>query len=146
MNIDAPVELRCQHRGNVDICTLTIQTMKPITIATAGLAIAFGSGLVHAQAVRLTPQEVAAAFTGKTLQGKTAAGQPLKARFEADFTAHVTAGTVASPGTWRLSDQGYCAAWKALRQGAESCFHVEREGSLLRIFFEDGRLSSEVTP
>ena len=61
----------------------------------------------------------------------------------ADGTAAVSGAAVDS-GTWRLSENGYCATWKEIRGGQERCFAIIRKGAEQHVSNPDGSLSTKV--
>lgn len=54
-------------------------------------------------------------------------------------------GAIADTGTWRLSDNGYCATWKKIRSGQERCFVVVQKGAEQHVFNPDGTLNTVVS-
>jgi len=60
-----------------------------------------------------------------------------------DGTALVS-GAAVDTGTWRLSEQGYCATWKKIRSGLERCFTIMRKGTDLEVINPDGTLSTTI--
>jgi len=107
------------------------------------------SGLqAMAQDGPLSPQDIQAAWVGKTVVGTIgsgpAVGKPVEFTMNADGTASV-AGAAVDTGTWRLSDQGYCATWKKLRGGQERCFTVVRKGTELTVINPDGSVNTAVS-
>ena len=102
---------------------------------------------VLAQNVLLTPKDIQATWVGKTMVGAVGSGPVIGKRIEftmnPDGTALVS-GAAVDTGTWRLSEQGYCATWKKIRGGQERCFTVIRKGSELEVINPDGTLSTTI--
>ncbi len=96
----------------------------------------------------VSPQDIQASWVGKTMVGTVgsgpAAGKPLEFTMSADGTTAVN-GVAVDTGTWRLSEQGYCATWKKIRGGQERCFTVIRKGAEYQVFNPDGSLNTTVT-
>jgi len=101
-----------------------------------------------AQDGQLSASDIQTGWIGKTVQGTIAsgpaAGKPLEFIMNADGTATVS-GAATDTGTWRLSDKGYCATWKKIRNGQERCFTVLRKGSEHHVINPDGTTSTVVT-
>ena len=102
----------------------------------------------HAQDTAMTPQEIQAAWIGKTVSAKIGAGPSVGKVVELELKADGSAqlgGALLDSGAWRLSEKGYCATWKKIRAGQEGCFTVVRKGSELHVLNLDGSLNSIVT-
>jgi len=101
-----------------------------------------------AQDVLLSPQDIHANWVGKTMVGVVAsgpsAGKMVEFTMHSDGTASVS-GAATDTGTWRLSEQGYCATWKNIRRGQERCFTVLRKGTEFQVFNPDGSISTTVS-
>lgn len=84
-------------------------------MAAFALAASSISPLLHAQDTALTPQEIQSAWVGKTvvalIGGGSAAGKTIEIQLKPDGMAEL-GGSLSDAGTWRLSEQGYCATWK----------------------------------
>ncbi len=100
---------------------------------------------VAAQESLMTAKEIQDAWVGKTVTGTTATGASVVLMLQNDGTASVTAGKIVDSGTWRLSENGYCATWKIIRAGTERCFTVRKDGSKLVVINPDGSLNSTVS-
>jgi hypothetical protein len=102
----------------------------------------------RAQDGPVSPQEIQANRVGKTAVGVVgsgpAAGKPVDFTMNADGSASVSGAAVDS-GTWRLSEQGYCATWKRIRNGQERCFTVVRKGTEFLVVNPDGSLNTTVS-
>ena len=103
---------------------------------------------VGAQDGRLSPQDIQAAWVGKTVVGiigsGPSAGNSIEFKMNADGTAAVS-GAAVDTGTWRLSELGYCATWKKIRSGQERCFTVIRKGSEQQVINPDGSVNTKLT-
>jgi len=101
-----------------------------------------------AQDVLLSPQDIQANWVGKTMVGVVgsgpSAGKTVEFTMNSDGTAAVS-GAATDTGTWRLSEQGYCATWKNIRRGQERCFTVLRKGTEFHVINPDGSLSTTVS-
>ncbi|MBK9442368.1 MAG: hypothetical protein IPN53_14135 [Comamonadaceae bacterium] len=110
--------------------------------------VALTATSVLAQNVNVSPQEIEKAWVGKTVVGAAAAGpaagKMLEMQLRADGTAEVS-GAATDTGVWRLSEQGYCATWKKIRNGQERCFTVQRLGSDWRVINPDGSLNTIIS-
>ena len=95
----------------------------------------------------LSPQEIQAKWVGKTMVGiigsGPTAGSTIEFTMNTDGTAAVS-GPAVDTGTWRLSEQGYCATWKVIRGGQERCFTIIRKGTEQHVINPDGSLSTKV--
>lgn len=100
---------------------------------------------VAAQESLMTAKEIQDAWVGKTVLGTTANGAPVALKLHSDGTASVTAGKLSDSGTWRLSENGYCATWKVIRAGTERCFTVRKDGAKLLVMNPDGSLNSTIS-
>lgn len=103
---------------------------------------------VQAQDSNLSPQEIKATWSDKTLtgviQGGPLAGKSIDMQLKSDGSANIS-GAISDTGTWRLSDNGYCATWKKIRSGQERCFVVTRKGTEQHVFNPDGSLNTIVS-
>ncbi len=101
-----------------------------------------------AQDAALSPQDIQANWVGKTMVGMVgsgpSAGKTVEFTMNSDGTASVS-GAATDTGTWRLSEQGYCATWKNIRKGQERCFTVLRKGDVFQVFNPDGSLNTTVS-
>ena len=96
----------------------------------------------------LSPQDIQANWVGKTMLGVVgsgpSAGKNVEFTMNSDGTASVS-GAATDTGTWRLSEQGYCATWQNIRRGQERCFTVLRKGDVFQVFNPDGSLNTTVS-
>jgi uncharacterized membrane protein len=115
--------------------------MKRVILIAALLALPFA---VQAQDKPLTPAEIKAAWIGKKLFARAANGNMLDLHMNSDGSAALTVGNFSDTGTWRLSDSGYCATWKRLREGKEACFTAVRRGSSVYILNADQSINGEI--
>ena len=115
-------------------------------VIAASLLLALVSA--HAQDGPVSPQNIQANWVDKTVVGTigsgSATGKPVEFTMKADGSAAVS-GAAVDTGTWRLSDQGYCATWKKIRGGQERCFTVVRKGGEFQVINPDGSLNTTVT-
>jgi hypothetical protein len=127
-----------------------MQQIKPMPmfkgfVLACGLAGGFGA---WAQDASLSAHELQASWVGKTMVGVIgsgpAAGKPLEFTMNADGTA-VLSGAASDTGSWRLSELGYCASWKKIRNGQERCFTVHRLGADFQVINPDGSLSATIS-
>ncbi|HYF42032.1 MAG TPA: hypothetical protein VEA35_06240 [Ramlibacter sp.] len=92
----------------------------------------------------LTGDQIKAAWSGKKLFIRSTTSGLLDLSLHADGTAAFSVGNFSDTGTWRTTDNGYCAKWQKLRQGAEACFKViKRDGKTLTLD-EAGKVTGEV--
>lgn len=115
------------------------QALSVAAIAVLGVlpVIAFGQ--------TLGPKEIQEAWVGKTLNGTTGAGRSFVMKFSPDGTIEISGDAANDTGTWRLSDNGYCATWKQIRAGTERCFTVLRYGNgEMRVNNPDGSVAAHV--
>lgn len=114
----------------------------------ARLCIAAALGLIAlhavAQDIQLAPEEVRTTITNKKLFTRVASGGLVDVSFLADGSATVSTPTVNDSGNWRLTETGYCATWKRLRDGKEGCFTMVRRGGSLFVLNLDGTLSAQI--
>ena len=103
---------------------------------------------VRAQDAAISPQEIKATWSDKTvvgtIQGGQLSGKTIEIHMKSDGTTDI-GGAIADTGSWRLSDSGYCATWKKIRAGQERCFTVIRKGAELHVFNPDGSINTVVT-
>jgi hypothetical protein len=92
------------------------------------LAVAFATSVFAEPAAKLSPSDIQAAFfNGKPF----IATSPSKLRFKMIFTAdgkmkrQPIGGGRRGEGTWRLSKDGFCTAWKGAK---DNCFVVVAAG------------------
>jgi hypothetical protein len=114
-------------------------------IATLAWGLAFAASHVAAQDVRVTPEQIKAAWVGKKASGRNANGVPVEFKMHADSDAEVQVGSFYDRGKWRLNETGYCVKWYKLRAGKEACFTVVRRGDSMIVLNEDGTTSTEIT-
>ncbi len=123
--------------------------MNPTKVLSLFLTFAAAAFLMTAKAqdVPVPPQEIKAAWVGKTIVAAIGsgpmAGKTIQMQLKTDGSAEV-AGAISDSGTWRLSEQGYCATWKKIRAGQERCLTVVRKGAEIQILNPDGSLNSTV--
>jgi uncharacterized membrane protein len=115
--------------------------MKRVIVIAALLAVPFAA---QAQETPLTPAEIKAAWVGKKVFARGANGSMLDLHMNADGSAAVAVGNFSDTGTWKLSDSGYCATWKRIREGKEACFTVVRRGNTVYILNADKSVNGEV--
>jgi len=101
-----------------------------------------------AQDTALSPQDIQSAWVDKTVTGTIQsgplAGKTIEMQLKADGSIAID-GAIADTGTWRLSDNGYCATWKKIRAGQERCFVVVRKSTEQHVFNPDGTLNTVVS-
>lgn len=116
--------------------------------ATLALVVVALSPSLHAQDVVMSPQEIQATWVGKTvvalIGSGPSVGKAIELQLKPDGVAEL-GGSLSDAGTWRLSDNGYCATWKKIRAGQERCFTVVRKAAETQILNPDGSLNSTVT-
>jgi hypothetical protein len=120
--------------------------MQPIALMSALLAavVLCGATAAQAQDQFLTGDQIKAAWTGKKLFARSGSAGLLDMQLRADGTAQVSVGNMNDTGTWRVTDDGYCAKWQRIRQGAEACFKVMKRGDRTYTVGSDGAITSEV--
>ena len=116
--------------------------MKP-TLPIA-LALVFAAVPVAAQDFQLTPEEVRTTISNKKLFGRGSNGALVDVAFREDGSATVSAGSLNDSGTWRITETGYCATWKVIRQGKEGCFTLVRRGGTLYVLNADGSVNTQI--
>jgi hypothetical protein len=103
---------------------------------------------VRSQEGPVSPRDIKLTWIDKTVVGTLAAGpsagKSIEMAMKSDGTVAIN-GAVTDVGTWRLSDQGYCATWKKIRAGQERCFTVIRKGNYQEVKNLDGSLSATIT-
>jgi hypothetical protein len=93
----------------------------------------------------MSAKDIQDSWVGKSVIGTTAAGAAVTLKLQNDGVASVTAGKINDTGTWRLSENGYCATWKVIRAGSERCFTVRKDGAKLTVINPDGSVNSVIT-
>lgn len=111
--------------------------------AIIAAAIGLGATAALAQDVRLTPDEIKAAWTGKKVLAQSVRGGALELRLTADGKAAL-GGAMSDTGSWRLNETGYCATWLKIRAGKEACFTVVRRGTQTFVLNPDGSVNTEI--
>jgi uncharacterized membrane protein len=111
--------------------------------AVALVAVVQATG-VQAQDEIWTGEQIRAAWSGKKIFSRSPTAGLVEVRFNADGTAHVSAGGGSDSGTWRVTDKGYCLKWKQMRAGEERCFGVVKRGDKVLTLGPDGAVTSEV--
>jgi hypothetical protein len=127
---------------------MRFKVMKTLPRAVVSFLIFMTSTMVTAQDGAVSPQTIQATWVGKTLIGTIGNG-PLKGKqinvnLNPDSSARVD-GAIVDSGTWRLTDQGYCASWKTIRNGQERCFTVVRSGNDHIVKNPDGTVNNTIT-
>lgn len=127
---------------------MTLKTLASPTKVALLLAVLTQSSFTLAQDGAMSPQAIESTWVGKTVIGTIGggplAGKPMQLNMNRDGSITID-GAVVDAGTWRLSDQGYCATWKKIRAGQERCFTVARKGKEQVVSNPDGSLSATVT-
>jgi len=95
-------------------------------ISSWGLALAVAAAATPVCAQTLSPQDIKDTWVGKTLTGSSNNGVSFELKLAADGSSNIVFPNLSDTGTWRLSDDGYCATWKVIRKGAEACFTAVR--------------------
>lgn len=117
----------------------------PLLLSLAALPLALLPPAAQAQAV--SPEEIKSTWVGKPLSGTAGNGRSFILTFAADGTVTISGEAANDSGTWRLSDTGYCATWKVIRQGQERCFTARKLGNgEIRVINPDGSTSGHIAP
>lgn len=98
-----------------------------------------------AQDQPVTPKEIQDTWVARSLLGTTAKGVAVTMKIQADGSASLQVGTNTLPGTWRVSDNGYCTTWKTNRGAQENCFTARRSGDKVVVSNLDGSVSGYFT-
>jgi hypothetical protein len=93
---------------------------------------------VQAQDVAVSAKEIQDTWVGKTMSGRLPNGGPVSMQFRPDGTGKLVVAAIPYPGTWRISDVGYCTSWLGIRAGQERCFTVKRSGTAFVVINPDG--------
>jgi len=117
---------------------------KPVSIALLLAASTLAVQPAFSQDVPMSGEEVRKAWAGKKVFGRSTTGGLLDFFLRADGTASVSVGNLADEGTWRATENGYCATWKKIRAGQERCFTVVRRGGTVLILNPDQSVGTEV--
>ena len=96
--------------------------------ALCSLLIVFASASLSA-ADFLKPDEIKTLLEGKKLLVRVGNGSPFEVQLNIDGST-ATSALGGDTGTWRLSDDGYCAKWTKIRKGEEGCFRVGKNALL----------------
>jgi hypothetical protein len=96
------------------------------------------AALLAAQDAAVSAKEIQETWVGKTLSGRLPNGGPVAMQLRPDGTGKVVVGAIPYPGTWRISETGYCTAWSGIRAGQERCFTVMRSGAAFVVINPDG--------
>jgi hypothetical protein len=127
---------------------MTLKRLKTFAKAAVLLVVLTQSNFALAQDGAMSPQAIESAWVGKTVIGTIGSGplvgKQMQLTMKRDGSITID-GAVVDTGTWRLSDQGYCATWKKIRAGQERCFTVVRKGTEQVVNNPDGSLNSTVT-
>jgi len=108
------------------------------------LATVLLPGVVIAQDVPLSGEQIRAAWVGKKVFGR-AGSNLLEFRLHPDGTGDLAVGnSFQDTGTWRIVEGGYCATWKKVRNGQERCFTVVQRGGTTLVLNPDQSVNAEV--
>lgn len=118
--------------------------MRQAMRALAGVLLVSALPAAFAQDRPLTGDEIRKMLVGKKVFARAGNGNLTDFYMNADQTARVSIGNLNDEGTWRMTETGYCATWKQIRQGQERCFTVVRRGSTLYVLNPDGSTSVEI--
>jgi hypothetical protein len=108
----------------------------PLAIVLCGLTT------VAVAAKSMSPEEIKATFgTGVAFASTSPAGARYSLVLKADGTATRTPrkSKAATPGTWRLSKDGYCSKWSG---GSENCYTVEPDGTKYTVLDAHGKTAA----
>ena len=94
--------------------------------------------LAQAQDGAVSAKEIQDTWVGKTLSGRLPSGGPVSMQLRPDGSGKVVVAAIPYPGTWRLSETGYCTSWVGIRSGQERCFTVRRSGTEFIVLNPDG--------
>jgi hypothetical protein len=97
-------------------------------VAGVALGALFTDLAVAASPGRLLPNDIQATFfNGRPFRASTPSNLKFKMTFTADgkMKREPIGGGARGEGTWKLSKDGFCTAWKG---GKESCFTVVSAG------------------
>lgn len=99
---------------------------------------------VAAQEVLIAPDEIQKTWVDKKIFSRSPTGGLVDFYLRSDSSAEVSGNGWSDTGTWRLSDNGYCAKWKRIRAGEERCFTVVKNGSTVTVLNPDKSVSAEI--
>jgi hypothetical protein len=96
----------------------------------AGIVLVGLAGPATAQIVKLTPKDIQAQFfDGKAFTAATTSGTKFKMTFSPDGKSlrepQDKAGSKGE-GTWKLSKDGFCTAWKGSAQNCYTLVSIEK--------------------
>jgi hypothetical protein len=96
----------------------------------AGILLVGLAGPATAQIVKLAPKDIQAQFfDGKAFTAATTSGTKFKMTFSPDGKSvrepQDKAGTKGE-GTWKLSKEGFCTAWKGSAQNCYTLVSIEK--------------------
>jgi hypothetical protein len=119
-------------------------------IASSAASLLIGLGPACAEEPLMTPDEIKTVWVGKKLLLEVPTNQAWSGYVHADLYLK-TDGSVELQGSgwghtgkWRLSNDGYCTTYKTLRNGAERCFTVVKNGPTASIVNPDKSVASRV--
>lgn len=111
----------------------------------AAVAAVFTFSLAQAEDGPITAKEIKESWVGKKILGTLSNGTRLEMTLKADGTATLIALGKGDYGTWRLTEDGYCATWREIRAGQERCFTARRAGSVVVLLGPDGAEAGKFT-
>jgi hypothetical protein len=97
-------------------------------VAGSGLVLLLNAAAIAAPAAKLAPSDIQATFfNGQPFTASTPSKVKFKMTFAADgkMRREPIGGGNKGTGTWKLSKDGFCTAWKG---GKEGCFTVVSAG------------------
>ena len=99
---------------------------------------------VAAEEVLMTPDEIQKTWVDKKIFTRAQTGVLVDFYLKSDMTADLSGTGWSDTGSWRMSDNGYCAKWKRIRAGEERCFTVVKNGSTVTVLNPDKSVSGEI--
>lgn len=111
----------------------------------AAVAAVFAFSLAQAEDGPITAKEIKESWVGKKILGTLPNGSRLEMTLKADGTATIIAFGKGDLGSWRLTEDGYCATWREIRAGQERCFTARRIGPHIVLMGLDGAEAGKFT-
>jgi hypothetical protein len=101
--------------------------MRP-ALASLAAWLTLAGATAAADPVKMTGAEIAAALTGRSVEGVWGS-----TRYVSSFDAHggtvyTAEGRAPSHGRWSVKGDQYCSVWE---QSGESCYELERDGDTI---------------
>jgi hypothetical protein len=126
------------------VCELATVVALSCVVTSVFVALSCVVTSVLAEEVLMTPDEIQKAWVDKKVFTRAQTGGLFDFYLKSDNSAELSGTGWSDTGTWRMSENGYCAKWKKIRGGEERCFTVVKNGSTVTVLNPDKSVSGEI--